>query len=106
MEVINLPARGLPVQLVEEFGDAVYKFCRSLTFSKEEAEDLFQDTFLQAFEQLAKLQAAENPRSFLFSTAVFVWKSRKRKYARRKRLAPAEQLDEAAASDENPEESS
>jgi RNA polymerase sigma-70 factor (ECF subfamily) len=73
-------------------GDSVYKFCRNLTYSKEDAEDLFQETFIKTFEQLAKLNASNNPKSFLFSTALYLWKSWKRKYARRNHLAPVEPL--------------
>ena len=81
-------------QLAEKYGDALYKFCRSLAYSKEDAEDLFQETFLKAFERPDKISGQENPGGFLFSTALYIWKSRKRKYARRKRIAPIEHLDE------------
>lgn len=80
--------------LVDEHSDSIYRFCRSLTYSKEDADDLFQETFLKAFEQLPKLSASDNPKGFLFSTSLYIWKSWKRKYARRKRLAPVETLDE------------
>ena len=79
---------------MDEYGGSIYRFCRSLTYSKEDAEDLFQETFLRALEQPEKLNASDNPQSFLFSTAFFLWKSWKRKYARRRRLAPLEPLDD------------
>lgn len=82
------------INLVDEYGDSIYKFCRSLTYSREDADDLFQETFLRVFEQLPKLNASGNPQGFLFSTSLYIWKSWKRKYARRKRLAPMERLDE------------
>ena len=87
-----------PMRLIDEFSDSVYKFCHSLTYSKEDAEDLFQETFLRALEQQKKMEASGNYQGFLFSTALYTWKSWKRKYARRKRLAPTESLDENAAS--------
>ncbi len=80
--------------LMDEYGNSVYRFCRSLTYSKEDADDLFQETFLRAFEHQSKKSALDNPQSFLFSTSLYIWKSWKRKYARRKRLAPVEALDE------------
>jgi RNA polymerase sigma-70 factor (ECF subfamily) len=83
--------------LVDDYSDRVYKFCRRLTYSKEDAEDLFQETFLWAFERLAKVP--DNPRNFLFSAAAYLWKSRKRKYARRNRLAPTSPLDDTILSD-------
>ena len=91
--------------LVDEYSDSVYKFCRSLTYSREDAEDLFQETFFRAFEQLPKVYASDNPQGFLFSTAVFIWKSWKRKYARRSRLAPSALLDETVASGVSMEDS-
>jgi RNA polymerase sigma-70 factor (ECF subfamily) len=84
-------------ELVEIYGTAVYRFCLSLTFCKEDAEDLFQDTFVQAFSNAQKM--GENPQSFLFSTAVYLWKSRKRKFARRSKIAPPAALDDFAKSD-------
>lgn len=79
--------------LVDEHGTAVYRFCRSLTYSKEDAEDLFQETFLRVYEQLPKISELDNPKSFLLSVSFFTWKSWKRKYARRKRIAPSEPIE-------------
>ena len=81
-------------ELVDVYGEPVYKLCRSLTYSREDADDLFQETFFKAFEQLAKIHASDNPQGFLLSSCVFIWKGWKRKYARRKRLVPVEPLDE------------
>ena len=80
--------------LVNDYDEPVWRFCRSLTYSKEDAEDLLQETFLKAFEQLPKINALGNPKSFLFSTALYLWKSKKRIYARRERLAPVQPLNE------------
>jgi RNA polymerase sigma-70 factor (ECF subfamily) len=81
--------------LVDEYGNSVYRFCRSITSAKEDADDLFQDTFLKAFSQMSKVRKADNPQSFLLSTAAYLWKSKRRKYARRNRLAPQTVLDES-----------
>ena len=105
MKIIQQPVNCEPVYLVDKYSDSVYKFCRSLTYSKEDAEDLFQETFLQAFEKPSKLQTVDNPQSFLFSTSLFIWKSWKRKYARRNRLAPIEPLDETVVSNDSVEDS-
>jgi RNA polymerase sigma-70 factor (ECF subfamily) len=85
------------VDFVDLYSDSVYRFCRSLTYSKEDADDLFQETFIKALEQLPKICASGNPQGFLFSTALYLWKSWKRKYARRRRLAPEEPLNDAVA---------
>ena len=89
-------------RLAEEHGSALYRFCRSLTFTREDGEDLFQDTFLKALERPQRLAA--DPRSFLFATALSLWRSRKRKYARRERIAPSEPLEDQAVPAEGPEE--
>jgi len=81
-------------KLTDKYGDSLYKFCRSLTYSKEDADDLFQETFLKIFQQPLKIKESETPKSFLFSTALYIWKSWKRKYARRNRIASVEPLDE------------
>ncbi len=94
----------LPTSFVEEHSDSVYRFCRGLTFSKEDAEDLFQETFLRALEHPDKIIQSPNPQGFLFTTALFLWKSWKRKYARRKRLVPLEPLTEHTESPEDMED--
>jgi len=96
---IAKPIEINPSDLVDDYSDAIYKFCRKLTFSKEDAEDLFQETFLKALEQPSKISASDNPKSFLFSTALYLWKSKKRTYARRNRLAPIQSLDDEIISD-------
>ena len=93
-----------PLSWVDEHGDVLYKFCRSLTYSKEDAEDLFQETFLKVLQQPNKMQLSVNPQGFLFSTAIYIWKSTKRKYARRKRIAPEEELDDGVCGTYNIEE--
>jgi RNA polymerase sigma-70 factor (ECF subfamily) len=98
----TIPDYGF-ADLVEEHGDSVYRFCRSLAYSKADADDLFQETFLKAFECLPGRKASGNPQAFLFSTALYTWKSWKRRYARRKRLAPARPLYDAAAGDNTAE---
>lgn len=98
IRIIQPPKNHESVHLVEEYSNSVYKFCRSLTYSKEDAEDLFQETFLRVLEQPNKINSSGNPQSFLFSTVLYIWKSWKRKYARRKRLVPTQQLDETVES--------
>jgi len=93
-----------PLSWIDNHGDALYKFCRSLTYSKEDAEDLFQDTFLKVLQQPSKMRQTDNPQGFLFSSAIYIWKSAKRKYARRKRIAPEEELGSSVCGTYNIEE--
>ena len=94
-----------PAELVNAYSNPLYLFCSRLTYSKEDAEDLFQETFLRVFEQPSKVNSAGNPKNFIFSTALYLWKSKKRKYARRNRLAPTEPLDDQIVSDISVEDS-
>ncbi|MDR1028357.1 MAG: sigma-70 family RNA polymerase sigma factor [Clostridiales Family XIII bacterium] len=92
-QVKEAPNAGF-TELVDEYNASVYKFCRSLTYTREDADDLFQDVFLSAFEQFHKISGSDNPKGFLFSIAVYARKSWKRIHARRNRLAPTGELDE------------
>ena len=75
-------------QLVEQYSDSVYRYCKSIAFTLEDAEDLYQQTFLKAFELRNKISLDKNPKAFLMSIATNLWKNHKSKYARRERIAP------------------
>ena len=70
-----------------EYGKDVYSFCRSLTLNLQEADDLYQDTFLKAMELIHDIDYEKNPKSYLLSIALRIWKNKKRKYAWRNRIA-------------------
>ncbi len=76
------------------YGRDIYSFCRQLTYSRQDADDLYQDTFLKAVEIVEKLQPDRNPKSYLLSIAVKLWDNKKRKYAWRDRIASMESLTE------------
>ena len=86
-------------QLVSKYSDSVYRFCLSLVYRREDADDLFQDTYLHAFTKIDKINESGNPQAFLLATAASLWKSQKRKFARRNRIAPQAQWDDACDSD-------
>ena len=92
-------------QCIHAYGTDLYTFCRQLTGSKTEAEDLYQDTFLKAVELTDKIDYSQNPKSYLISVALRLWKNRKRKFAWRQRIAGTcaltEGLFEAASATEN-----
>lgn len=74
--------------LVEQYGDNIYRYCKSLAYTPEDAEDLYQQTFLKAFELHKKISLKKNPKAFLMSIAANLWKNHKSRYARRERIAP------------------
>ena len=89
--------------MVHAHSHTIYKFCYSLAFSKEEAEDLFQETFLKAFENAQKGAKIKSPQGYLISTTLFIWKSLKRKHARRNRIANFQPLHDAIPHPSNTE---
>lgn len=79
---------------VETHGKSIYSFCRRLAGDVQEAEDLYQDTFLKAVELRGQIDADENVKSFLLSVCVNLWKNRRRKAAIRLRITgPRTALD-------------
>ena len=73
----------------------VYSFCLHLTGVREWADELYQDTFLTAMEHIEQLHndAGANPKSYLLSVAIRLWKNKRRKAAWRKRIAPEQSMD-------------
>lgn len=95
----------IPDGLLEDYLAPVYRFCQGLAFSREDGEDLCQDTFLRAMERPRKLAEAEDPLRLLYSIALRLWRHRQQKYARRRRIAPMESLGrEPPGQDQDPEE--
>ena len=84
------------IELVDRYGTELYRFCYSLTRHKEDADDLFQNTFVKLVEQRVAIDPQRNPKALLFSITVRIWQSERRKNARRMRLAPPVELRESA----------
>lgn len=94
---------------IREYGKDIYSFCRHITCNQQEADDLYQDTFLKAIELSSRIDSTNNPKSYLLSIALRIWKNKKRKYAWRKRIADTqtfieEQGGEQTEPVESPEE--
>lgn len=88
MEVLDL------ADIVELHGKLIYGFCYQLTKNKIDADDLYQETFLKAVEVCYKIDKNNNPKSFLISIAIRLWKNDQRKYAWRQRIAPMQEFNE------------
>jgi len=75
--------RGSWHQFLESFENLrpeLYRYCRHLTRSPWDAEDLAQDVLARAFVTLAKLGAAPpNPRAWLFRVASNAWIDQQRR---------------------------
>ena len=81
-------------QCIQEYGRDIYSFCKYLTCNVQDADELYQDTFLKAVELHWKIDGQDNPKSYLLSIAVNLWKNRRRKEAWRNRIASVASLTE------------
>ena len=81
---------------IDAFGTDIYRFCLKLCADKADAEDLYQQTFLKALETEWTLDWEKNPKALFFAFAHNLWKSDRRKQARRSTIAPCSNFDDAA----------
>lgn len=81
---------------IDLYGRDIYSFCKYLTGNREEADDLYQDVWLKVTENVSKLDAFRNVRSFCLTVAAGLWKNRVRKFAWRSRIAPQTSLESSA----------
>src|SRR4051812_27705354 len=65
---------------VEPFRADLYAYCRGLTRSVWDAEDLVQETLLRTFAKLGEVHGdVARPRPYLFAVATNAWTDRKRR---------------------------
>ncbi len=93
---------------IEAYGTDIYSFCIRLTQNREQAEELYQDTFLAMCEK-EDWKEEGNVKSYLLGITIKLWQNRKRKFAWRKRIAAEiplskEQGLEVFSADENLEQ--
>lgn len=82
-------------ECIDTYGRDIYSFCRHLTGNVQEADELYQDTWLKVVELLENIDSTGNVKSYCLSVALKIWKNKKRKYAWRKRIAGTQDyLDE------------
>ncbi len=68
------------VEAFEPLRPELYRYCRSLTRSPWDAEDLVQDALMRGFVTLGRIfQKIENPRAWLFRVASNLWIDRERR---------------------------
>lgn len=78
-------------EFLEQQGPSLYRFCCYLTGNRQEADDLYQETWLKAWEQHTDILTERNPKNFLLGLAMGNWKNRCRKRARRQRIIPSQE---------------
>lgn len=80
--------------LVQSHGKALYGFCWTLTKNQTDTDDLYQETFLKATQLCHKIDKDQNPKGFLISIAVGLWKNNRRKYARHQKMTCTDMFNE------------
>lgn len=72
---------------MDTYGKDLYSFCCCVTRNRQEADDLYQDTFLKVYELGEKLVIKTNPKSYLMGIAYNLYRNYKRKLSVRHRIA-------------------
>ena len=89
-------------RLVEAYGDAVYRLAYARTGSREDAEDVTQETFLRLVRAQPKLRDEEHCRAWLLRVAMNCAADLHRS-AWRKRTRPLEEAERLSAPEEEAE---
>jgi RNA polymerase sigma factor (sigma-70 family) len=82
---------------VDENLPRVYRFALRLTGSRQDAEDLTQETFLQAWRRRGDLRRPDAARAWLFTIAKNLWNDWLRRKSRRPKLIEPLQDDHQSA---------
>ena len=80
-------------RLFKRFYPRIYGSFRRRGFASSDAEDLAQDTLVQAFEKIADLRRPEQFNSWLFSISVNIFRNELRRRSRHQADAPGISLD-------------
>lgn len=72
------------------YGKDLYSFCCSVTYNRQEADDLYQDTFLKLYDMVDDLVIEKNPKGFLMSVSINLYRNQKRKFSIRQRITGTE----------------
>lgn len=84
---------------IDVYGKELYSFCCCVTRNRQEADDLYQDTFLKLYEMADKFVIMTNPKSFLMGVALNLYRNYKRKLSIRQRITGVRvSIDEIAES--------
>lgn len=85
-------------EYIYAYGKDLFSFCCQVTGSRQEAEDLYQDTFLKMYEVRKRVKVEKNPKSFLMGVAINLYRNSRRKYAAHRRILGVEiPMEDAAA---------
>lgn len=71
---------------INAFSKDLYSFCCGLTRSRQQADDLYQNTFLKMYELGDRLDIKTNPKSCIMGIAMNLYRNDKRKLSVRQRI--------------------
>lgn len=74
--------------LLDAYGDALYGYCLHLARHSADAEDLLQETLINAMRGHDRLRDPERVRPWLFTIATNAWRDRQRALSRRPATVP------------------
>lgn len=100
LESLGSPLRDLEREFkekIEPYRSDLWRYCRTLTRSPWDAEDLVQDTLLRAFSLLPKLYQPIESKAYLFRIATNRWIDQRRK---QERIEMREDMEEINAAGE------
>ena len=83
-------------ELLRRYQREVLRYLLRLTGNRDEAADLFQETWLRAYRAYPKLKPDSALRGWLYAIAVNLWRNRLRDGARRRRAMTAVECAAAA----------
>lgn len=66
----------------------IYKFCFYLTRNREDADDLYQDTWAAVIPRLMTIDVNNNPKSYIMGQVAIKWRDKNKKLQRRNSIAP------------------
>ena len=82
---------------IDLYGSGVYSFCKRLCLNADAADELYQEVWLKAMQNISGIDTEGNVKSYLISVAIGIWRNDKKQYAVRNRIAPQEPVAEQVA---------
>lgn len=90
-------------ELYSEYYKDLFKYAYRLTYEKNMAEEIVQDTFIEAYKKIELLAQHENPAGWLYVTTRNIIKAYMREYLSIKTLLPLEDHEIGVADEEREE---
>ena len=70
-----VPKQEYIEQLIEEYGDMVFRLAISRVKSKEEAEDIFQEVFIKIYEKMPEFVSKEHEKYWIIRVTIYLSKN-------------------------------